>query len=41
MKITQEVRERFGTAASNEKEEGLKAQAQRFQNEGGELYREV
>ncbi|WP_251978898.1 phosphomethylpyrimidine synthase ThiC [Salinicola avicenniae] len=41
MKITQEVRERFGTSASTEKNEGLKTQAQRFQREGGKLYREI
>ncbi|KFF48359.1 thiamine biosynthesis protein ThiC [Gammaproteobacteria bacterium MFB021] len=42
MKITQEVRERFGDAApSGDREAGLQAQAERFQREGGELYREV
>ncbi|WP_353981373.1 phosphomethylpyrimidine synthase ThiC [Salinicola endophyticus] len=42
MKITQEVRERFGDAAPpSDREAGLQAQAERFQREGGELYREV
>ncbi|WP_282235588.1 phosphomethylpyrimidine synthase ThiC [Salinicola endophyticus] len=42
MKITQEVRERFGDQASAaEREAGLQQQAERFQREGGELYREV
>ncbi|WP_277985078.1 hypothetical protein [Salinicola tamaricis] len=42
MKITQEVRERFGEQASPaERDAGLQAQAERFQREGGELYREV
>ncbi len=45
MKITQEVRERFGgdTAATarDEREAGLRQQAARFKQEGGELYREV
>jgi len=51
MKITQEVRERFGSAAgasvgndaktTAEKEAGMEEQAERFKREGGELYREV
>ncbi|WP_188115165.1 phosphomethylpyrimidine synthase ThiC [Salinicola endophyticus] len=42
MKITQEVRERFGDQASAaERQAGLQQQAERFQREGGELYREV
>jgi len=52
MKITQEVRERFGDGAEApvqesdaeaiaEREAGLEEQAERFKREGGELYREV
>jgi phosphomethylpyrimidine synthase len=43
MKITQEVRERFGddTGIAAEKAAGMEEQAERFRREGGELYREV
>ncbi|KAA0017602.1 phosphomethylpyrimidine synthase ThiC [Salinicola corii] len=45
MKITQEVRERFGgdtaNVAGDEREAGLQEQAERFKREGGELYREI
>ncbi|WP_087717762.1 phosphomethylpyrimidine synthase ThiC [Salinicola salarius] len=43
MKITQEVRERFGDDAgiAAEKAAGMEEQAERFRREGGELYREV
>ncbi|MDH4572273.1 phosphomethylpyrimidine synthase ThiC [Salinicola acroporae] len=45
MKITQEVRERFGGDAAgvprDEREAGLQQQAERFKQEGGELYREI
>jgi phosphomethylpyrimidine synthase len=41
MKITQEVRERFGDLAESERDDGLKEQAERFMREGGELYKEV
>ena len=43
MKITQEVRERFGddTGIAAEKAAGMEKQAERFRREGGELYREV
>ncbi|WP_027351905.1 phosphomethylpyrimidine synthase ThiC [Halotalea alkalilenta] len=46
MKITQEVRDRFGDgsgieALPEEAVEGMRDQAERFREEGGELYREV
>ncbi|OHZ03490.1 phosphomethylpyrimidine synthase ThiC [Salinicola sp. MIT1003] len=43
MKITQEVRERFGddAEARHERDAGMAEQAERFKREGGELYREV
>ena len=43
MKITQEVRERFGddTGIAAEKAAGMEEQAERFKREGSELYREV
>ncbi|WP_322529056.1 phosphomethylpyrimidine synthase ThiC [Salinicola sp. LHM] len=43
MKITQEVRERFGddAEARHERDAGMAEQAERFKREGSELYREV
>jgi phosphomethylpyrimidine synthase len=43
MKITQEVRERFGddAEARHERDAGMAEQAERFKREGGELYREI